>query len=108
MGNNSMVETSKIFEMPQFSQSGWEVTQAEVMHLNSNYLYVAENLLDPARVSFVHLTKLGISASEDVPFEFETDGDGCAIFFLLDSLSSLLNTKSTQIARIIIIYIFLV
>ena len=43
--------------------------------MNSNYLYVAENLVDPAHVSFVHTTTLGSSASEDVPVEFKTDGD---------------------------------
>ena len=45
------------------------------MHLNSNYLYVAENLVDPAHVSFVHPSTLGSLASEDVPVEFETEGD---------------------------------
>ena len=75
MGENSLAETSKIFNMPQFSQSGWEVNQGEAIHLNSNYLYVAENLVDPAHVSFVHPTTLGSSASEDVPVEFETGGD---------------------------------
>ena len=75
MGENFLAETYKIFDMPQFSQSGWEVNQGEAIHLNSNYLYVAENLVDPAHVSFVHPTTLGSSASEDVPVEFETDGD---------------------------------
>ena len=75
MGENSLAETSKIFDMPQFSQSGWQVNQGEAIHLNSNYLNVAENLVDPAHVSFVHPTTLGSSASEDVPVEFETDGD---------------------------------
>ena len=75
MGENSLAETSKILDMPQFSQSGWQVNQGEAIHLNSNYLNVAENLVDPAHVSFVHPTTLGSSASEDVPVEFETDGD---------------------------------
>ena len=67
MGENSLAETSEIFDIPQFSQSGWEVCQGEAIHLNSNYLNVAENLVDPAHVSFVHPTTLGRSASEDVP-----------------------------------------
>ncbi len=70
-----MADTSKIFDMPQLSQSGWEVNQGEAMHLNSNYLYVAENLVDPAHVSFVHPSTLGSLACEDVPVEFETQGD---------------------------------
>jgi len=75
MGEDYLADTSKIFEMPQFSQSGWEVNQGDAIDLNSNYLYVAENLVDPAHVSFVHPTTLGSSASEDVSVEFETEGD---------------------------------
>ncbi|GIT06430.1 MAG: hypothetical protein CM1200mP30_00600 [Pseudomonadota bacterium] len=59
MGENFLAETYKIFDMPQFSQSGWQVNQGEAIHLNSNYLNVAENLVDPAHVSFVHPTTLG-------------------------------------------------
>ena len=75
MGENSLAETSEIFDMPQISQSNWEVNQGEALHLNSNYLNVAENLVDPAHVSFVHPTTLGSSDSEDVPVEFKTDGE---------------------------------
>ena len=75
MGESSLADTSEIFDMSQFSQSGWEVNQGEALHLNSNYLNVAENLVDPAHVSFVHPTTLGSPASEDVPVEFKTDGD---------------------------------
>jgi len=75
MGENSLAETSEIFDMPQFSQSEWEINHGEALHLNSNYLNVAENLVDPAHVSFVHPTTLGSSDSEDVPVEFKTEGD---------------------------------
>ena len=75
MGENSLAETSEIFDMPQFSQSEWEINYGEALHLNSNYLNVAENLVDPAHVSFVHRTTLGSSDSEDVPVEFKTEGD---------------------------------
>ena len=75
MGEKSLAKNSEIFGMPQFTESGWEVHQGEALYLNSNYLNVAENLVDPAHVSFVHPTTLGSSYSEDVPVEFDTSGE---------------------------------
>ena len=75
MGEKSLAKSCEIFDMPQFTESGWEVHQGDVLHLNSNYLNVAENLVDPAHVSFVHPTTLGSSSSEDVPVEFDTSGE---------------------------------
>ena len=75
MGEKSLAKNSEIFDMPQFTEPGWEAHQGEVLNLNSNYLNVAENLVDPAHVSFVHPTTLGSSSSEDVPVEFDTSGE---------------------------------
>jgi len=61
--------------MPQFSEPGWKIHQGEAIHLNSNYINVAENLVDPAHVSFVHPTTLGSPASEEIPVKFDTSGD---------------------------------
>jgi len=75
MGEKSLAKKSKIFDMHQFTDSSWESHQGEAIHLDSNYINVAENLVDPAHVSFVHPTTLGNSASEDVPVEFDVSGD---------------------------------
>ncbi len=75
MGEKTLFKNYKIFDIPQFSESGWEVHQGEALYLNSNYLNVAENLVDPAHVSFVHPTTLGNPSSEDVPVEFDTSGE---------------------------------
>jgi len=75
IGEKSLAKKSEIFDMPQFTESCWEAHQGEAIHLNSNYINVAENLVDPAHVSFVHPTTLGNSASEDVPVEFDVSGD---------------------------------
>ena len=51
--------------MPEFQDDGWHAHQGEALHLNSNYLNVAENLVDPAHVSFVHPTTLRNTAVGD-------------------------------------------
>ena len=61
--------------MPQFYDAGWDAHQGDALHLKSNYLNVAENLVDPAHVSFVHPTTLGNAASEDIPVHAEVDGE---------------------------------
>lgn len=69
MGDPALADEAKIFDLPQFTDPGWAAHHGDALHLKSNYLNVAENLVDPAHVSFVHPTTLGSSASEDVPVQ---------------------------------------
>lgn len=75
MGDPQKADTDAIFDMPQFTDPAWDAHQGQALHLKSNYLNVAENLVDPAHVSFVHPTTLGNSASENVPVHADTDGE---------------------------------
>jgi phenylpropionate dioxygenase-like ring-hydroxylating dioxygenase large terminal subunit len=75
MGKAGEADTSKVFDLPQFASSNWHAHQGDALHLQSNYLNVAENLVDPAHVSFVHPTTLGNSASENVPVHVDTEGE---------------------------------
>lgn len=75
MGEPGNASVDDIFDMPEFTDPAWHAHQGEVLHLESNYLNVAENLVDPAHVSFVHPTTLGNAASENVPVHVATKGD---------------------------------
>ena len=75
MGDPSKADTAEIFDLPQLSDPAWDAHQGDQLHLKSNYLNVAENLVDPAHVSFVHPTTLGNSASEDVPVHADVKSD---------------------------------
>lgn len=75
MGDPAKADTSKVFDMPEFTDPAWKVHHGDALHLKSNYLNVAENLVDPAHVSFVHPTTLGNAASENVPVHVQTEGD---------------------------------
>jgi len=74
MGDPARADRAKIFDMPEFTAPGWAVHHGDALYLKSNYLNVAENLVDPAHVSFVHPTTLGNAASENVPVHVKTDG----------------------------------
>lgn len=75
MGEPEKADIGSIFDLPQFASDDWHAHQGDALHLQSHYLNVAENLVDPAHVSFVHPTTLGNSASEDVPVHVDVDSD---------------------------------
>lgn len=75
MGDPGKADIADVFDMPEFHSDEWHAHQGDALHLQANYLNVAENLVDPAHVSFVHPTTLGNAASEDIPVEVNTNED---------------------------------
>ena len=75
MGDAETADESSLFELPQLDAAGWHAHQGDLLHIQANYQSVAENLVDPAHVSFVHPTTLGNAASEDVAVDVDTSGD---------------------------------
>ena len=75
MGEADKADPALVYDMPEFEKDGWAVHYGDHLPIGSHYLNVAENLCDPAHVSFVHPTTLGNAASEDVPIRVERDGD---------------------------------
>lgn len=74
-GDPDLADEALIFDLPQFSDQAWHVHHGGQLHIKAHYLNVAENLVDPAHVSFVHPTTLGNAASENVPVHVSTSGD---------------------------------
>ena len=75
LGDPAKADPNDVFDMPQFTDPNWHAHQGEALHLKSHYLNVAENLVDPAHVSFVHPTTLGNTSSENVPVNVSTEGE---------------------------------
>lgn len=74
-GESELADSDSIFSLPEFDDPQWHAHLGDQLHIKAHYLNVAENLVDPAHVSFVHPTTLGNSASEDVPVNVSTDGE---------------------------------
>ncbi|GAB4393058.1 MAG: aromatic ring-hydroxylating dioxygenase subunit alpha [Kiloniellaceae bacterium] len=74
MGEAEKADPALVFDMPEFSDPKWAPHHGEALRLACNYLPVADNLCDPAHVSFVHPTTLGNPACEDVPIDCERRG----------------------------------
>jgi len=75
MGEAALADVNDVFDLPQFNDTQWHAHQGDALHLKAHYLNVAENLVDPAHVSFVHPTTLGNAASENVPVHVDTEGE---------------------------------
>ena len=75
MGDKEKADTKNIFKLPQFDDPAWKAHQGDALYFKSNYLNVAENLVDRAHVSFVLQTTLGNPESENVKVEVDTSGD---------------------------------
>ena len=75
MGNPDLADPDDIFDLPEFTDPKWHAHHGDALRIRAHYLNVAENLVDPAHVSFVHPTTLGNAASENVPVHVSTSGE---------------------------------
>jgi len=75
MGDPKEADVNKVFDLPQLGDPEWDTYQGDALYIESNYLNLAENLIDPAHVTFVHPTTLGSADHANVPVECETSGD---------------------------------
>lgn len=71
LGEPALADPSQIFDLPQYHDPGWSAVEGDALEIGANYLSLADNLCDPAHVSFVHLSTLGNAASEEVPVQHE-------------------------------------
>ncbi|HLS43144.1 MAG TPA: aromatic ring-hydroxylating dioxygenase subunit alpha [Paenalcaligenes sp.] len=70
MGDPELADTSKVFDLEQYHDPAWSSVEGDALHIRANYLSLADNLCDPAHVTFVHQTTLGNAAGEDVPVQY--------------------------------------
>lgn len=76
MGEPDLAAKTPVYDLPEYHDSGrWSAVEGDALPIACHYLSLADNLCDPAHVSFVHLSTLGSAASEDIPVQFEKKGD---------------------------------
>jgi len=79
-GDPKLADPALIYHLPQYEQSGWRAAHGDALRIGSHYLNLADNLCDPAHVSFVHLSTLGNAASEEIPVEHSFDDNGVLVW----------------------------
>lgn len=75
MGDPALAATTPTYDLPEYHDRRWSAVEGDALAIGCHYLSLADNLCDPAHVSFVHLSTLGSAASEDIPVQFEKKGD---------------------------------
>ena len=75
MGDPEKADVDAVFDLPQLGDRSWENHQGEALYMKSNYMNVAENLLDPAHIRWVHQTYWGTPEHAEVPVETDITGN---------------------------------
>lgn len=74
MGDPAAVDPALLYEIPDYGAPEYDVLEGDALAINCNYLSLADNLCDPAHVSFVHLSSLGGASGENIPIHTERKG----------------------------------
>ena len=75
LGEPQRATQTEIFDLSQYHQSDWAIGYGDALHIQAHYLSLADNLCDPAHVSFVHKTTLGSPSGAGIPVTSERHGD---------------------------------
>jgi phenylpropionate dioxygenase-like ring-hydroxylating dioxygenase large terminal subunit len=75
MGDPALANPSALYDLPQYHAATWSAVEGDALRIDCHYLSLADNLCDPAHVSFVHLSTLGNPEGEDVPVHSEKTGE---------------------------------
>src|SRR5262249_50268428 len=75
MGDPTLADASAIYDLPQHHDPAWSTVEGDALKIDCHYLSLADNLCDPAHVSFVHLSTLGNPQGEDVAIHTEKRGE---------------------------------
>jgi len=79
MGDPVRANRDDIIDIPNFDNPGWVTTPKGAMAMDSHYLYIIDNLLDPSHVAWVHLTSFAGAGTGNRPLDLEETSDGVIV-----------------------------
>ncbi len=79
MGNPDLADPDKIFSVENYESPLWGYTNGGVLDIDCSYLWIADNLLDPSHVAWVHATTFAGAGTEDQPLEVEKTTNGVIV-----------------------------
>ena len=80
MGDPSKADVSKIVTIDHYDEPGWGRTTGDSMIVETNYLNITDNLLDPSHVAWVHRSSFAADGCEDTPLEVRTEDNGVTVY----------------------------
>lgn len=79
MGDPALADPDKIFKVENFDNPEWGYTDGGVLDIDCNYLWVADNLLDPSHVAWVHLTSFAGAGTDHEPLDVARHDNGVIV-----------------------------
>ena len=79
MGDPDQADPELIFPIENFDDPAWGMTDGGTMEIDCNYLWVADNLLDPSHVAWVHVGSFAGAGTDDVPLDVERTDRGVVV-----------------------------
>lgn len=76
MGEAALADDEAIFEIPNFGNPKWHTTRGDHMPIACNYLWMADNLLDPSHVAWVHRSSFAGAGTDRTPLELTSSKQG--------------------------------
>ncbi len=79
MGEPELADESKIFPIERFDDPSWGLTEGGSLDIDCNYLWVADNLLDPSHVAWVHQGSFAGAGTDGSPLSVNATGRGVIV-----------------------------
>lgn len=79
MGDPKLARKDAIIDIPNFDNPNWGKTARGAMAMDSHYLYIIDNLLDPSHVAWVHLTSFAGAGTDNRPLDLEETEHGVIV-----------------------------
>ena len=80
MGNPENADPDLIFPIENFDNNAWGKTDGGVLDIDCNYLWIADNLLDPSHVAWVHITSFAGAGTDDSPLKVDRTDRGVVVW----------------------------
>jgi phenylpropionate dioxygenase-like ring-hydroxylating dioxygenase large terminal subunit len=86
MGDPATADPAKLIDIPDYDNPAWGRTKGGDMPIACNYLYMVDNLLDPAHVAWVHLSSFAGAKTDSAPLTIDTAANGVTVWrWLMDA-----------------------
>ena len=79
MGEPGWADSNNIFHVEHFDDAAWGYNRGAAIHVECNYQYINDNLLDPSHVAWVHASTFGEATARDAPLDTDITETGVIV-----------------------------
>ena len=80
MGDPAAADPGLVIDIPHYDDPTWGRTKGGDMPIACNYLYIVDNLLDPAHVAWVHVGSFAGAKTDDTPLTIDVEAQGVVVW----------------------------